>query len=239
MDADSLRPVARTLLRTYQVRSARSRNLAMALAKGSLCSWNNDEVICKEGDPSSCMFVILKGSVRVLKKDIKGAEQELAVLPAPSMIGQMGLVDGSLRSATCVAVDEVGALSIDHDMFNEILTEASPAGSAFRHLLLSTMMSQLSSANQKIRDLISDMEQEARQVPPSQEIMEKEDPTEEKVVTAGKNKSSSERLLKIAGVLDGWDIKQDDIEDLDVEFLEDDDMKRTREARDISRKHRW
>ena len=162
MDAESLRPVARTLLRTYQVRSARSRNLALALAKGSLCSWNNDEVICKEGGPSSSMFVILKGAVRVLKKDIKGEEQELAVLPAPSMIGQMGLVDGSPRSATCVAVDEVGALSIDHEVFNELLTERSPAGSAFRHLLLSTMMSQLSSANQKIRDLITDMEQEAR-----------------------------------------------------------------------------
>ena len=49
---------------------------------------------------------------------------------------------------------------------------------------------------------------------------------------------SSERLLKIAGVLDGWDVHTEDI-DLDVELFEDDDMKRTREAREISKKHRW
>jgi hypothetical protein len=35
--------------------------------------------------------------------------------------------------------------------------------------------------------------------------------------------------MKIAGVLDGWDVQADEVDD--VSFLEDDDMKRTREAR--------
>jgi CRP-like cAMP-binding protein len=239
MDAESLRPVARTLLRTYQVRSARSKNLAIALSKGTACSWGDGEKICEEGGASDSMFVIIKGSVRVVKKDIKGIEKELATLPPPSMIGQMGLVDGSLRSATCLASGEVGALLISEHVFNQLRTEASPAGSAFRHLLLSTMMSQLSSANQKIRDLISDMENEQNQ---STKAEEKPTTTDEKEPVAEPQKpkgSSSERLLKIAGVLDGWNIQEEDIENLDVELYEDEDMKRTREARDIAKKHRW
>jgi len=239
MDAESLRPVARTLLRTYQVRSARSKNLALALSKGAACSWSDGEKICEEGADSDSMFVIIKGSVRVLKKDIKGIEKELATLPPPSMIGQMGLVDGSLRSATCVASGEVGALLISKTVFNQLRTEASPAGSAFRHLLLSTMMSQLSSANQKIRDLISDMEHEQDQSTKAKEnttIPDENEPITEPKQPKG---SSSERLLKIAGVLDGWNIQEEDIENLDVEIYEDEDMKRTREARDIAKKHRW
>ena len=230
MDPESLRPVARSLLRTYQVRSSRSKNLAEALAKGSACSWKDNEEICREGKASDSMFVILKGSVRVVKKDINGTEQELAVLPAPSMIGQMGLVDGSPRSATCLAAGEVGALLIDQSVFDDLLEEASPAASSFRHLLLSTMMSQLSLANQKIRDLIIDMEQDAEPFPVER------DPTEE---APPPKANSSERLLKIAGVLDGWNIQEDDLEDLEVELYEDDDMKRTREARERAKKHRW
>ena len=45
--------------------------------------------------------------------------------------------------------------------------------------------------------------------------------------------SSSDRLLQIAGVLDGWTIETEGISE--VEFYEDEDMKRTREARDRRR----
>ena len=54
------------------------------------------------------------------------------------MIGQMGLVDGSLRSATCVAQGKVGAITINISTFHNILEEANSASSAFRHLLLAS-----------------------------------------------------------------------------------------------------
>ena len=40
------------------------------------------------------------------------------------MVGQMGLVDGSPRSATCVAKGDVEALSINQVTFEQILKEA-------------------------------------------------------------------------------------------------------------------
>jgi CRP-like cAMP-binding protein len=140
MKSEDLRPVARKLLRTYQVRSTRSRNLAEALAKGSSSSWNTGDDICIESSPSNSMFVTLEGSVQVLKKDSLGNLKELAVIPAPSMIGQMGLVDGSARSATCKAHSPINGITISKSVFNLLLQEKSPEGSAFRHLLISTMM---------------------------------------------------------------------------------------------------
>ncbi len=219
MKPEDLRPVARQLLRTYQVRSTRSRNLALALAKGDITTWNQGDVLCNEGEPSNSMFVTIEGEVQVLKRDAFGVPKELAVIPAPSMIGQMGLVDGSSRSATCVAHSTIKGITISKIVFNALLQEQSPEGSAFRHLLISTMMGQLSSANVKISGLVDDMVEEQTADIPRENTAE----------------ANKEKLMKIAGVLDGWDVKAEEIDD--VKFVEDEDMRRTREARQKTR--RW
>ncbi len=222
MKAEELRPVARQLLRTYQVRSTRSRNLALALGKGVLKIWKQGDLICSEGRPSDSMFVTMDGSVQVLKRDASGTEKELAVIPAPSMIGQMGLVDGSNRSATCRAASAIKGILISKQTFNSLLQEQSPEGSAFRHLLISTMMSQLTSANDKISGLVDDLVEEQTA----------------EVSRANTEEVNKDKLMKIAGVLDGWDVKEGDVDDLEtIEFVMDDDMKRTKEARDKAR--RW
>ena len=130
----------------------------------------------------------------------------------------------ALRDRNLQAVTQLGALVIDQRAFNGLLEEPSAAGSAFRHLLLSSMTRQLTTANQKIRDLITDMEKE--------EATQKEAKASEAKTLDPKistQPSSSDRLLQIAGVLDGWTIETEGISD--VEFYEDEDMKRTREAR--------
>lgn len=154
----------------------------------------------------------------MLKRDAFGVPKELAVIPAPSMIGQMGLVDGSSRSATCVAHSNIKGITISKIVFNALLQEQSPEGSAFRHLLISTMMGQLSSANDKISGLVDDMVEEQTADIPRENTAE----------------ANKEKLMKIAGVLDGWDVKAEEIDD--VKFVEDEDMRRTREARQKTRK---
>ncbi len=229
MDIESLRPVAKKLLRTYQVRSSRSADLAKALTYGNTEDWTDSEELCREGEPSTDMFVVLEGEVRIMRKDVNGVPRELAVLPSPTMVGQMGLVDGSARSATVLAQGKVKGLSITQKIFNSILGEATSAGSAFRHLLLASMTSQLSSANEKIRGLISDMEQDLESER-EKEMAAWRDNLKNNKDPAPKE-SSSERLLEIAGVLDGWKIDTEGIDDADIKFVEDDDMRRTREAR--------
>lgn len=222
MNLETLRPIARSLLRSYEVRSARSTDLAQAIIRGRPSSWSDGDVICTEGEQSEDMFIILKGSVRIMRKDAQGTLRELAVLGPPTMIGQMGLVDGSVRSATCIAKGGVGALTINTSTFKNILEDATSAGSAFRHLLLASMNMQLSTANGKIRKLIEDIEREEKQ---------KQKPKEEQTPTA----SSSDRLMEIAGVLDGWKMDTSGVDD--IKFVEDEDMKRTREARSAKKRY--
>ena len=118
-----------------------------------------------------------------------GTEKELAVIPAPSMIGQMGLVDGSARSATCRAASAIKGILISKQTFNSLLQEQSPEGSAFRHLLISTMMGQLSSANEKISGLVDDMvEEQTAEIPietTQQANKDKRDTTDENCWRSG------------------------------------------------------
>ena len=226
MKDEMIRPVARSLLRSYQVRIARSRDLAEAISRGILTSWSDQESICKEGEPSSTMEVVLKGRVRVLKRDTTGQNKELAILKAPTMIGHMGMVDGSMRSATCIAIGSVGSISIDLETFQSLLGETSNSGAAFRHLILSSLSMQLTTANDKIRNLIVDMEAEKQN---QKQSLEEAVAQTQKASDDTDGESSAIRLMKIAGVLDGWQVDSDGVND--IEFVVDEDMKRTIEAR--------
>ena len=137
-----------------------STSLATALANGELVSFKSKEFICKEGSPAQEMYIIIGGQVRVLRKDHSAKVRELARLGAPSLIGEMGLIDGSVRSATCVALGQVTAIRIEKEIFKSLISEASAEGSAFRHQLLSVMGRQLSRTNEKIRDFLCDEKQE-------------------------------------------------------------------------------
>lgn len=238
MNIETLRPIARSLLRSYQVKSSRSIDLATALMRGKACSWNDGEKICLEGNTASNMFIILKGQVRVSRKDPTGIDKELVVLDSPTMIGHMGIVDGSPRSATCTAKGKVGAIAFETSIFEKILSTSSADCSAFRHLLLAAMSMQLSTANQKIRKLVDDIDVD-KKLNRERELQSwrsniEEPPKPEKPKEAKSKGKPKDRLLEIAGVLDGWSVTAEGIDK--VEFYEDDDMRRTREAKEKSRK---
>lgn len=76
------------------------------LESGAIKKFKNGEVIFKEGDPSGSAFVIVKGSVELTKNSKHGAVL-LAKLKAGELFGEMGVIDGSPRSATSRAVGNI------------------------------------------------------------------------------------------------------------------------------------
>ena len=154
MDAESLRVFSRALLKTYQVRSARSLDLSEALKRATERVWKHKEVLCEEGANSDYLYILRRGTVRVLRKDYEGKSQELAQLTAPCMLGQMGLIDGSVRSATCVAHGSVEVLCINRRTFESLMDEDSSAAAAFRHQVIAVMMSDLYGCNDKLSDVM-------------------------------------------------------------------------------------
>ena len=75
-------------------------------------TYNDGDVIIKQGDPGNCMFVIQSGNVEVIKEN-DGHEVKLALRKEGDFFGEMALFSREVRSATIRAKGEVKALTID------------------------------------------------------------------------------------------------------------------------------
>jgi CRP-like cAMP-binding protein len=80
-------------------------------------SYGDAELICREGESSSEMFVIQSGSVRIFKTRPPGTgrpsqppEIELAVLHKGDFFGEMSLLEGLPRDASAQAVGSADVL---------------------------------------------------------------------------------------------------------------------------------
>lgn len=74
------------------------------------------EIIFREGDASQSAYVVLSGQVVLTKKGARG-DVELATLGHGEMFGEMGVFDGSIRSATARAKGAVALRVIPRDDF--------------------------------------------------------------------------------------------------------------------------
>ncbi len=79
--------------------------------------YQKGEVIFKEGDTGSQMYVMLSGTVTITKL-VDGVEKTLTTLGKGEIFGEMALVDHLARSASITALeDNTQLLEIDHALF--------------------------------------------------------------------------------------------------------------------------
>ena len=149
------RSIARSLLRKHGVRSARSVHLAEALSMGKMIMIEDATVLCREGEDSDRMYVIARGTIQVMRQDSTGSPGEITSISGPTLIGQMGFIDGSRRSATCISDGKAVGIVFSLSVFQKLMRQQSLVGSAFRHQVMFTMMNQLSGTNQRINQLHS------------------------------------------------------------------------------------
>jgi CRP/FNR family transcriptional regulator, cyclic AMP receptor protein len=97
-------------------------------------SFTAGEVIFHKGDEADCMYVIREGSIAV-----KDGEQVVATVSAPSLVGEMALIDSRPRSLTAVADKDVVLVKIPVRQF-WLLVHETPY---FAHLVMSIMAARL------------------------------------------------------------------------------------------------
>ncbi|MEJ5165961.1 MAG: cyclic nucleotide-binding domain-containing protein [Thermoanaerobaculia bacterium] len=100
----------------------------MKFVKGSereeknFLSFKKGEVIFREGDLGTEMFVIQKGKVEVRKK-IGAEEQVLSVLEKGDFFGEMAILEGMPRSATAIALEDTDCIVINEATFDNMIKE--------------------------------------------------------------------------------------------------------------------
>ncbi len=106
-------------------------------------NFKKGEVLFREGDLQDFAYVIINGSVDICIDSEEGLKK-IAVLSESNILGEMSLIDGSPRSATAIACENVECYKITQQHINRIY---GPNKSVVRTLF--------KIQNQRIRDLNS------------------------------------------------------------------------------------
>lgn len=80
-------------------------------------------VIVRSGDPTDSLYILINGSARVMNSDEEGREVILSILGPGDFFGEMGLIDGSPRSANVVAVEPCELLILGKHEFERCMQD--------------------------------------------------------------------------------------------------------------------
>ncbi len=81
------------------------------------------EVVCRQGEPGSTFYIVKSGVVTVILRSADGVEAEVAQLKAGVYFGEMSLLTGEPRGATCKALEDSELLCLDRESFAVLLRE--------------------------------------------------------------------------------------------------------------------
>jgi CRP-like cAMP-binding protein len=125
------------------------------------------DVLFREGAPADGCYLIADGRVRVSVDRSRGQEQ-LAMLGRGDLVGQMALLDGGKRSATCTAADPSVVLFMGRDEFDLVFRSGSSFALKFVDVLTHMLVSQLRYANRRLAAQAEQHERRSRPAPGDQ-----------------------------------------------------------------------
>ncbi len=111
---------ARQLSQLPLFREMTPEELAPLAAACEVVSFRAGEAIVRQGEPGDSVYVILDGRVEVLARTERNgvlAESVVSWLVAGDALGELSLLDGQPRSATCVALTDTTCLRLERDEF--------------------------------------------------------------------------------------------------------------------------
>lgn len=131
-------------------------DLAPLMENGATRSLNDGMTLFQEGDPVSGLFFLLDGSIRIHRPLPGGGRTELAVLPAGTIVGEVGLLTRKLRLS---AASALGALRV-FEVERKQLVEDYRAGERYALSLLLgvavTLAQRLDASNQRVSNSEAD-----------------------------------------------------------------------------------
>ena len=84
------------------------------------------EVLFQEGDPADAMYVILRGSIEIVKSMPDGSERHLSKLGTGEVFGEIAMIDGQPRSAMARTRETSLFFALDREVFVSLLAQTPP-----------------------------------------------------------------------------------------------------------------
>jgi CRP/FNR family transcriptional regulator, cyclic AMP receptor protein len=120
--------------------------------------------IIREGDGGDFMLMVLEGRIEVHKRDRWNTPQLLASVDAGRTLGEMSMIDGEPRFATCVAAESALIAVLDRESLARIIVEQPLLGAKILMELVLMLSQRLRSTSQRLLGLLDDQSQGAANV---------------------------------------------------------------------------
>jgi diguanylate cyclase (GGDEF)-like protein len=112
------------------------------------------QLVFRQGDPGAEMFIVRSGMVTLLAKDKDGSEREVYEFGPGRFFGEMSIIEGEPRSATCEALEETELLVLEGVDFFRLVWEHPMIGVRMLSSMAGVMAGWLDEASGFLGDLV-------------------------------------------------------------------------------------
>lgn len=112
-------------------------------------------ILIAEGDEGDYGLLVINGRVRVLKRDAAGEVKHIGEVGPGETLGEMSMVDGEPRGASCVAEDDVEFAVLDRDGLTRIIADDPRLGIKVLVELVQHLSRKLRIASGKLAELLA------------------------------------------------------------------------------------
>jgi CRP-like cAMP-binding protein len=115
--------------------------------------------IIREGEGGDFMLMLLEGRIEVHKRDRWNTPQLLASVEAGRTLGEMSMIDGAPRFATCVAAEPSLIAVLDRESLARIIVEQPLLGAKVLMELVLMLSHRLRATSQRLLGLLDEQSQ--------------------------------------------------------------------------------
>lgn len=112
--------------------------------------------IIREGDDGDFMLMVIEGRVEVKKRDRWNTPQLIAVVEAGKTLGEMSMIDGEPRFATCIAAEPTLVAVLDRENLARIIVEQPMLGAKILMELVLMLSQRLRATSSRLLALMDD-----------------------------------------------------------------------------------
>ncbi|MCT4662871.1 MAG: cyclic nucleotide-binding domain-containing protein [Tissierellales bacterium] len=116
-------------------------------------AYKNDEVIFKKGDKDSRLYIILRGCVRIVKRNDMGEEIPLSKICSRGILGETAIVNED-HHVDAVADEFVELLTVDQKDIEKLIQKDPKVGNKILFMFLDKLFFKLSNTNELVKQFV-------------------------------------------------------------------------------------
>jgi CRP-like cAMP-binding protein len=113
-----------------------------------------NQIIIRETDGGDFMLLLIEGAVDILKQGMRGEQQHMTAAGPGMTLGEMSMIDGEPRFATCIATEPTVFAVLHRDDMAKIILDHPSLGSKILVKLVSMLSARLRQTSARLLQLM-------------------------------------------------------------------------------------